>query len=138
MSADRLRLSAKVLRERAEALARVLGCDPYDVQTRPLSVDGVPIGGGIERRCRTHNRAWRECPLANAAERIIADPGPLLAALAEAGVLTEEQAIRMGRKSEPGPVLTWVGGYRHTTHADAEPPFTVPVSRYVTEWGAKP
>ena len=49
------------------------------------------------------------------AERIVADPGPLLEALAEAGVLLDEH----GQK--------WHGGFGMT-------PSRVPMRRYVTDW----
>lgn len=108
-------------RPNPEALARALGCDPYDMPTRPLNVDGVTIGGGIERRCGTHHRAMSQCRMAKVAERILADPGPLLEALAEAGVLTEVTSpLKRNCRGE------WAAVYdgNHTTEG----------RRYVTEW----
>lgn len=37
-----------------EAVMRVLRCDTTPRQTRAMQVDGITIGGGIERGCRTH------------------------------------------------------------------------------------
>lgn len=56
------------------AVMEVLGCDTTLRQTRPLRVDGVTIGGGVERVCRTHpyphgfpEEGDRGCPVAAAA-----------------------------------------------------------------------
>lgn len=58
-----------------EALARVL-----EASERFIASDGLP--------------GWRSLTGGQMAERILADPGPLLAALAEAGVLTRHGAER--------------------------------------------
>ena len=49
------------------------------------------------------------------AERILADPGPLLAALAEAGILTEEWAVQMLlNDGSGGKVITGWDNRRYT------------------------
>ena len=57
------------------------------------------------------------------AERILADPGPLLAALAEAGVLREEAAHGSWDPDESA----WIVWPNPSPHR-------APMRRYVTEW----
>ena len=64
------------------------------------------------------------------AERILADPGPLLAALAEAGVLREDRArLRPCGCRRPVSDDWSVCCYPGTDRVD-----DAPQSRYVTEW----
>lgn len=69
---------------------------------------GVPLMSGVERLARVLCQAMHvgPCPCAlhvHSVERILADPGPLLAALAEAGILREEPSgwTEIDRDYEP-------------------------------------
>lgn len=64
-------MASEPSRDDVAAAMKAMGCDTTPRQTRPLRVDGVVIGGGIERGCRTHRdplgfpmRSEQGCPVA--------------------------------------------------------------------------